>query len=53
MGENNEFTFLPNGRCTKASIIVVDKEKRTGFEVRTTGKSGQTEILGVKEKQGE
>ncbi|MDD5680590.1 MAG: hypothetical protein PHI59_05070 [Candidatus Omnitrophica bacterium] len=51
-GESNEFIFLPNGRCTKASVIVVDNEKRKGFEIKTTGRAGQTEIIDVKEKQG-
>jgi type II secretory pathway pseudopilin PulG len=49
-GENKELIFLPNGRCTKASVIVVDKDKKRGFEVKTTGKAGQIEIIDVKEK---
>jgi len=50
MGENTEFTFLPNGRCTKAAVSVVNREKKKGFEIKTTGMAGQIEMSDVKEK---
>ena len=46
-GDNNEFVFLPNGRCTKASITIIDKDKKKGFAIKATGRAGQIEIIDV------
>lgn len=48
--DKNELIFLPNGRSTRASISVIDGQKKKGYDIKTTGRSGQTEISSVIEK---
>ncbi len=48
--DKNELIFLPNGRSTKATISVVDKARKKGFDVKTSGKAGKIEISDVSEK---
>jgi prepilin-type N-terminal cleavage/methylation domain-containing protein len=43
-GESRELFFLPNGRCTKGSLIVTDKGRKRGFKINTTGRQGQAEV---------
>lgn len=49
-GDNSELIFLPNGRSTKATVSVIDKSEKKGFDIKTTGRSGQIEISDVSEK---
>ncbi|MFH0840242.1 MAG: prepilin-type N-terminal cleavage/methylation domain-containing protein [Candidatus Omnitrophota bacterium] len=49
-GDKSELIFLPNGRSTKATVSVIDKTKKKGFDIKTTGRSGQIEISDVSEK---
>jgi prepilin-type N-terminal cleavage/methylation domain-containing protein len=48
--DKNELVFLPNGRSTKATVSVMDKAKKKGFDINAAGKAGQAEILDVKEE---
>lgn len=49
-GNENEVIFLPNGRSAKAAITVIDKAKKKGFDIKTTGRTGRIEISDVSEK---
>ncbi len=48
-GDRDKITFLPNGRCDKASLYITNKENKT-FEIKTTGRTGYVEIFEVEQK---
>lgn len=48
--DKGELIFLPNGRSVKASISVADDRRKRGYDIKTTGRAGQTEILSVRGK---
>lgn len=46
-GDKDKITFLPNGRCDKSSIYVINKKNKV-IEIKTTGRAGYVEISIVK-----
>lgn len=47
--DGDKITFLPNGRCEKVSIYVINQRNKI-IEIRTNGKAGYVEISEVKEE---
>ncbi len=48
-GEAEKITFLPNGRCDKISLYVVNKKEKI-FEIKTKGRAGYVEVSEVTKK---
>ena len=49
-GDKDKMTFLPNGRCDKSSIYVINKRNKV-IEIRTTGRAGYVEISTIKKEE--
>ncbi len=49
-GDKDEVIFLPNGRSTKATVSVIDKVKKKGFDIKNSGRPGRIEISDADEE---
>jgi len=45
-GDGDKITFLPNGRCDKVSIYIINRENRI-FEIKTNGRAGYVAVSEV------